>query len=136
MYFYWNARANLHILGQPNTFLATQVALDAAVSHGRRVQYRALKAAAVRVGAKLDSAKAVQGLSEGEVFTAVEQKQIGGRWRVRMSRGWVSLTAASGRPLCVAEAAVQLFMQSVPVLQQLGEAGRRRRSRFRAPLYI
>ena len=52
-----------------------------------------------------------------------------------MSRGWVSLTAASGRPLCVAEAAVQLFMQSVPVLQQLGEAGRRRRSRFCARLH-
>ena len=37
---------------------AQEEALEAAVSHGRRVQYRALKAAAVRVGAALDSAKA------------------------------------------------------------------------------
>ena len=79
--------------------------------------------------------QAAQGLAEGEVFTALEQTQVGGRWRVRMSRGWVSLTAASGRPLCVAEAAVQLFLQSVPVLQQLGETGLRRRSHFHSPLY-
>lgn len=117
------------VLQQRTTVYAAQAeerkaqvaALAAAVVHGGEVQYRALKAAAVRAGAELNSPKVSRGLAEGEIFTATEQRQVSGRWRVRMARGWVSLTAASGRPLCVTEAAVQLFLQSVPVLQTMSE---------------
>lgn len=42
-----------------------------------------------------------------------------GQKRVRMERGWVSLTSKTGRPICVVEADVQLLLQSVPLLKSL-----------------
>jgi cAMP-dependent protein kinase regulator len=44
--------------------------------------------------------------------------------RVRMSRGWVSLTSAGGAPLCVAESAVQGLLATVPLLAPLKAAER------------
>ena len=97
-----------------------KAALQAAATRGAGVMYRALKPAAIRAGIEMDSDLVGSKLVEGEIFEALEQEQLAdGRWRVRMSRGWVSLTSGSGRPLCVAEAAVQLFMQSVPLLLEL-----------------
>ena len=51
-------------------------------------------------------------------FEALEEVTgAGGQRRVRMSRGWVSMTSGTGKPLCVGEAAVQEFLSSVPLLQ-------------------
>ena len=33
-----------------------------------------------------------------------------------MRRGWVSLISSTGKPLCVAEAVVQSFLDRVPLL--------------------
>ncbi len=49
-----------------------------------------------------------------------------GALRVRMAEGWVSMTAKSGKPLCVEEAAVQLLLSKVPLLQNLDEKERAR----------
>ena len=80
-------------------------------------QYRALQPGVIRVGAGGDTAK-VGNLEPGEVFEVLEREEEGGS-RVRMERGWVSLTAKSGRPLCVAEASIELLLESVPLLQHL-----------------
>ena len=67
----------------------------------------------------------VGSLEVGEVFESLEEKiNDAGQRRVRMERGWVSVTSASGKPLCVSEAAVQQFLASVPLLQALTEASR------------
>jgi hypothetical protein len=59
-----------------------------------------------------------------QVFEALEEKELDGRPRVRMARGWVSLTSAKGSPLCVAESAVQGLLASVPLLVTLRAAER------------
>jgi hypothetical protein len=59
-------------------------------------------------------------LTRGEVFMALEESGN----RVRMSRGWVSLTSAGGAPLCVAESAVQGLLATVPLLAPLKAAER------------
>ena len=41
-----------------------------------------------------------------------------------MRRGWVSLISSTGKPLCVAEAVVQSFLDRVPLLQPLSDAER------------
>jgi cAMP-dependent protein kinase regulator len=102
--------------------------IAAAVDAGGGMHYRALKPAIIRVGVGTDSPK-VAGLGgklhEGDVFEALETKQIdGGRMRIRMVRGWVSVTSTSGLPLCVGEAAVQGFLKSVPLLKPLLELQR------------
>ena len=59
------------------------------------------------------------------MFEALEEVTgAGGQRRVRMARGWVSMTSGTGKPLCVGEAAVQEFLSSVPLLQGLDEAER------------
>ena len=63
-------------------------------------------------------------LAIGEVFEVLEERWTNGQARFRMSRGWVSVTARSGKPLCVDEASVQLFLQTVPLLQHLTEENR------------
>ena len=64
----------------------------------------------IREGAHAQSAK-VGNLAEGEVFEVLEEISMpDGQRRIRMERGWVSLTAKSGKPLCVGEAAVQLLL--------------------------
>lgn len=102
--------------------------IAAAVDAGGVMHYRALKPAIIRVGVGTDSPR-VAGLGgklhEGDVFKALETKQIdGGRMRIRMARGWVSVTSTSGLPLCVGEAAVQGFLKSVPLLKPLLELQR------------
>jgi hypothetical protein len=88
--------------------------------------YRSLKQGVIRAGAATDSAK-IGNLQEGEVFEALQAVNVDdGQLRVRMARGWVSLTAKSGRPLCVAETSVQQLLSTVPLLQHLEEPVRAR----------
>ena len=82
--------------------------------------FRSLKKGVIRSGPEGDSEK-VGNLGIGEVFDVLEEVVIGGQKRIRMERGWVSMTAKSGKPLCVGEAAVQLFLNTVPLLQHLDE---------------
>ena len=83
------------------------------------VSIRALQAGVIRAGVELDS-EAVGKLGIGEVFEVLEEATTSdGNSRLRMERGWVSMTARSGKPLCVAEAAVQLLLSKVPLLQAL-----------------
>ena len=83
------------------------------------VSIRALQAGVIRAGVELDS-EAVGRLGIGEVFEVLEEATTSdGNSRLRMERGWVSMTARSGKPLCVAEAAVQLLLSKVPLLQAL-----------------
>jgi hypothetical protein len=90
------------------------------------VTIRALKAGVIRAGVEPDSAK-IGNLRAGEVFEILEEGTTkGGQQRIRMSRGWVSMTAKSGKPLCVEEAAVQLLLSKVPLLQSLDETERAR----------
>ena len=90
------------------------------------VSIRALKAGVIRAGVEPDSAK-VGNLLAGEVFEILEEGTTStGQQRIRMSRGWVSMTAKSGKPLCVDEAAVQLLLSKVPLLQNLDEKERAR----------
>ena len=84
--------------------------------------YRSLKAGVIRAGVSAESAK-IGNLREGEVFEALEARTVdGGQLRIRMARGWVSLTAKSGKPLCVAETSVQQLLSTVPLLQHLEDS--------------
>jgi hypothetical protein len=86
--------------------------------------YRSMHEAVIRSGAKMESAKCGS-LSVGEVFKVLEVQMLAdGMRRVRMERGWVSVTAKSGKPLCVDESMVQKFLSTVPLLQKLGDSER------------
>ena len=85
---------------------------------------RAIKAGLIRAGAEPDSDKAGK-IEAGETFEILEERIMpNGKKRIRMDRGWVSMTAKSGKPLCVSEAAVQNLLSSVPILQELSETER------------
>eukprot|EP01043_Picozoa_sp_COSAG02_P066247 COSAG02_NODE_10246_length_1987_cov_2.292373_1_plen_421_part_10 len=104
---------------------------EAEAAHDEQVisisgSYRSLKAGVIRAGVAADSAK-IGNLREGEVFEALAaQKVDGGQLRIRMAKGWVSLTAKSGKPLCVAETSVQQLLSTVPLLQHLGDGEKAR----------
>ena len=60
------------------------------------VSIRALQAGVIRAGVELDS-EAVGKLGIGEVFEVLEEATTSdGNSRLRMERGWVSMTARSG----------------------------------------
>ena len=101
------------------------LAIEAAKARSNgRLSFRALRRGVIRAAAEARSAK-VGTLVEGEVFEVLEEIVSGeGQRRVRMERGWVSVTSGSGKPLCVSEAACQLFLSSVPLLSRLTEAER------------
>ena len=83
-----------------------------------------MKKGVIRTSAEQKSAL-VGNLAAGEVFESLEEQvNAAGQRRVRMERGWVSMTSASGKPLCMSEAAVQQFLSDVPLLQGLDEAAR------------
>ena len=86
--------------------------------------YRSLNKAVIREGVESDSPK-VGNLEPGEVFNVLEMKEMpDGARRVRMERGWVSVTAKSGKSLLVDESSVQKFLRTVPLLQQLSDKDR------------
>eukprot|EP01043_Picozoa_sp_COSAG02_P073187 COSAG02_NODE_14123_length_1307_cov_2.622517_1_plen_104_part_01 len=87
---------------------------------------RALKDGVIRKGVEMDSEK-VGKVEPGEVFDVLgAARNATGGLRLQMSRGWVSMTAKSGKPLCADEAAVQLLLSKVPLLQNLDEKERAR----------
>ena len=81
---------------------------------------RALAKGIIKEDEDMGSKKAGN-LEQGEVFRVLEQGEGG---RVRMWRGWVSVTNKKGKPLCVLEAAVQHMLHDVPLLQKLTEEER------------
>ena len=86
--------------------------------------FRSLAAGVIREGAEGDSTK-VGNLAAGEVFDVLEVRDMAdGPRRVRMERGWVSVTAKSGKSLLVDESSVQKFLATVPLLQQLSDEDR------------
>ena len=87
------------------------------------VSIRAIKPGVIRAGAE-PTTDQVGKLEIGEVFSILEEREIDGKKRVRMERGWVSLTSKKGTPLCVSEVAVQKLLSSVPILQELSERDR------------
>eukprot|EP01043_Picozoa_sp_COSAG02_P055003 COSAG02_NODE_6313_length_3659_cov_122.161798_6_plen_238_part_01 len=87
---------------------------------------RALKDGVIREGVEMDSPK-VGKIEPNEIFEVLgAARNTSGGLRLQMSRGWVSMTAKSGKPLCVDEAAVQLLLSKVPLLQNLDEKERAR----------
>ena len=63
--------------------------------------YRSLKKGVIREGPEVTSEK-VGNLAPGELFEVLEERVMeDGKKRFRMERGWVSMTAKSGLPLCV-----------------------------------
>ena len=87
------------------------------------VSIRAIKPGLIRAGAE-PTTDQVGKLEIGEVFSILEEREIDGKKRVRMERGWVSLTSKNGTPLCVSEVAVQKLLSTVPILQELTERDR------------
>lgn len=77
----------------------------------------------IREGASTYSSK-VGNLQKGEIFTCIQEKRVGKTRRVKMERGWVSVTSKGGKPLCVNEEYVQKFLQTVPLLQHLTDKER------------
>ena len=85
---------------------------------------RALEDAVIRSGLEPDTPE-VGSISAGEVFEVLEEGTTRiGQKRLRMSRGWISMTNKSGKPLMADEAAVQLLLAKVPLLQELDEMER------------
>ena len=87
-------------------------------------QYRSLNKAVIREGADGTSDK-TGFLQPGEVFAVLESREMpDGAYRIRMVRGWVSVTAKSGKVLLVDESSVQAFLATVPLLQKLTDEDR------------
>ena len=85
---------------------------------------RALEDAVIRSGLEPTTPE-VGSISAGEVFEVLEEGTTRiGQKRLRMSRGWISMTNKSGKPLMADEAAVQLLLAKVPLLQELDEMER------------
>ena len=77
--------------------------------------YRAIKNGTIRAAVEQQSAK-VGNLLEGEVFESLEETtNESGQRRVRMSRGWVSVTSANGQQLLAAsEESAQAEKEAAP----------------------
>jgi hypothetical protein len=88
------------------------------------IMIRALKASQIRAGLEMDSEKAGK-LEPGEVFEVLEESVTSdGVKRIRMAKGWVSMTSSRGTALLVGEASVQRMLSTVPLFQHLQEQDR------------
>jgi TPR repeat protein len=89
-----------------------------------RVQWRALQRCLVRAGVERTT-EALGNLTVNEIFDQLERVVTeDGVVRVRCARGWVSVTASDGFPLCVREDSIQKLLASVPLLQALSDEER------------
>ena len=85
--------------------------------------YRCLSAAPIR--ATVDASSSQLGtLKAHETFRAVREIVKDGHRVLEMDRGWVDMAAKSGKPIVVLEAAVQTFLTTVPLLQNLTQTER------------
>lgn len=85
--------------------------------------YRCLSAAPIR--ATVDASSSQLGtLKAHETFRAVREIVKDGHRVLEMERGWVDMAAKSGKPIVVMEAAVQTFLTTVPLLQNLTQTER------------
>ena len=88
------------------------------------VQWRALQPGVIRASVERTSDK-MGNLEVNEVFDQLERFVTeDGIVRVRCRKGWVSVTASDGFPLCVREDSIQQVLTSVPLLQSLDDAER------------
>jgi hypothetical protein len=89
------------------------VGLEPTVAIG--TQIRSLKEGVIRAGVEMDSEKGDRKLAAGEVFEVLEEgRNSEGGIRLRMADGWVSMTAKSGKPLCVEESGKLTSSQASP----------------------
>ena len=88
------------------------------------VQWRAVQRAVIRSGVEQSSEK-LGNLELNEIFGQLERVVTeAGIVRVRLHRGWVSVTSSDGFPLCVREDSIQELLTSVPLLKSLDESER------------